>query len=73
MTNEVILRFTCAILIIIALFLLFIWRVAAEDAAHYKALNESNAKAIEACTEAVNKLGALIQTVINTMNKEIWL
>lgn len=36
MPNELILRYFCAVLIILLLFMLFLWRVAKEEAENYK-------------------------------------
>ncbi len=67
MSNETILRYLCAILIVVILMLLFLWRVAVEDAAHYKKLSETNSESLARLTHEHQRLCSKIEKVISTI------
>lgn len=63
MTNEIILRYACAALIVACLLLLLLWRVAKEDVQHYKTLsidlNEELSKLFHEYHKALQKVDKL--------------
>lgn len=65
MQNELILRYLCAFLIILIIFLLALWRVAIDEKAHYKSQSETNSESLTKLTHEFQLLSSKLEKLLN--------
>ena len=66
MQNELILRYLCAFLIVLVIFLLFLWRSARDEADHYKREDFVSSEHLSKLLHKYNLLKSEVEKLLNT-------